>query len=59
MDRRWFDHERYSEHSAWKTNRVVDHDVVVRAKDFQAELGMNSDWSLLRQIAQILIMMCL
>ena len=52
-------HERYWERSAWKTNRVDDHDVVALSADMRAVLSLNSDWWLLRQIAQILIMIWL
>jgi hypothetical protein len=37
-------HERYWERSAWKTNRVDDHDVVAPSADMRAVLSLNSDW---------------
>jgi hypothetical protein len=55
----WLDHERDPEHPVWKTSRVDHHDGVVRSGTVRTVLSINSDWWLLRQTAQILIIIWL
>jgi hypothetical protein len=51
------DRGRDWQRSAWKTNRLDDHDVVARPADIVASPSIDPDWWLLGQAAQILIMM--
>jgi hypothetical protein len=52
---RRLDRQRCCEHSAGKSNGVDDQDVAARSAGMSAALSPNSDWWLLGQIAQILI----